>query len=328
MVRQVRRACIRLFTVRPESKAGLHQSHFKLYIGFGLLTFLASSKAYGQDLEPRTYANTPVGLNFLIAGYAHTEGGVATDPALPIENTHIELHSGVLAYARAFDLYGKSAKFDVILPYSALEGTATVAGQDRDREVSGLNDPKFHLSWNFFGAPALSVKDFAGYQQDILAGFNLEVTAPGGQYDADKLVNLGTNRWSIKPELGVSKRMGPLTLELASGVRFYTDNDNFFGGKLRSQDPVYSVQGHLIVNLGYGIWAAADATFYTGGQTRVDGLKNKDNLENVRAGATLALPVNRNNSLKLYYSTAISGRSGSEFDVAGMAWQYRFGGGL
>ena len=66
-----------------------------------LAAFLAFSfSAKGQDLEPRTYANTPVGLNFLIAGYGYTAGGVATDPALPIENTQVELHSGVLAYAR------------------------------------------------------------------------------------------------------------------------------------------------------------------------------------------------------------------------------------
>ena len=300
-----------------------------LKIAVFMTTSLAFSfSANGQDLEPRTYANTPVGLNFLVAGYGYTGGGVATDPALPIENTQVELHSGVLAYARALDVYGKSAKFDVILPYASLQGSATVIGQERDREVAGLIDPRFHFSMNFFGAPALSLEEFAKYEQDTIVGANIEVTAPGGQYDASKLVNLGTNRWSIKPELGVSKRMGPITLELASGIRFYTDNDDFFGGKLRSQDPVYSVQGHLIFNFGYGIWAAADATFYTGGQSRVDGDKNDDNLENTRAGATLALPVSRANSIKLYYSTAISGRRGSEFDTTGIAWQYRFGGGL
>ncbi|MDT4290357.1 transporter [Methylomonas sp. MO1] len=295
---------------------------------FMTASLAVSFSAMGQDLEPRTYANTPVGLNFLIAGYGYTGGGVATDPALPIENTQIELHSGVLAYVRAINVFGKSAKFDMALPYASLQGTATVVGQERDREVSGLIDPRFHFSINFFGAPALSLEEFAKYEQDTIVGANIEVTAPGGQYDAGKLVNLGTNRWSIKPELGVSKRMGPVTLELASGVRIYTDNDEFFGGKLRSQDPVYSVQGHLIYHITHGIWVAADATFYTGGQSRVDGDKNDDSLENTRAGATLALPVNKANSIKLYYSTAISGRRGSDFDTTGIAWQYRFGGGL
>lgn len=287
-----------------------------------------SAAVNGQDLEPRTYANTPVGLNFLIAGYGYIAGGVATDPALPIENTQIEMHSGILAYARAFDVFGKSAKFNVVLPYASLVGSATVTGQDRDREVSGLVDPRFQFSINFFGAPALSLKEFAKYEQDTVVGATIDVTVPGGQYDADKLVNLGTNRWSIKPELGLSKRMGPITLEVAGGVRFYTDNDDFYGGKLRSQDPVYSMQGHLIYHIGHGIWVAADANFYTGGQTRLDGQKNDDNLENSRAGVTLALPVNRYNSIKLFYSSAVSGRRGSEFDTTGIAWQYRFGGGL
>jgi len=216
----------------------------------------------------------------------------------------------------------------VVVPYASLQGTATVVSQERDREVSGLIDPKFHFSINFFGAPALSLEEFAKYEQDTIIGANIEVTAPGGQYDSSKLVNLGTNRWSIKPELGGSKRMGPITLELAGSVRFYTDNDDFFGGKLRSQDPVYSVQSHLIYHLTHGIWVAADAIFYTGGQTRLDGHKKDDNLENSRAGDTLELPVNRANSIKLYYSTAISSRRSSDFDTTGIAWEYRFGGGL
>lgn len=196
------------------------------------LVFVASNST-GQDLEPRTYANTPVGLNFAILGYGHTEGGVGIDPALLVQDLKIEVHSGVLAYARSLDVYGKSAKFDVVLPYASAVGTATAIGQFRERDISGLADPKFHFSVNFFGAPAISMQDFPDYQQDIIVGAHIEVTAPGGQYDAGKLLNLGTNRWSIKPELGISKRMGPLTFELAGGVRFYTDNDDFFGGKVR-----------------------------------------------------------------------------------------------
>lgn len=288
-------------------------------IGFG---------AHGQDLEPRAYANIPVGLNFLIGGYGYTEGGVAIDPALPIEGTQVEVHSAVFAYARSLNVLGKSAKFDVVLPYAWAAGSAIAVGQFREREVSGLADPRLRFSVNLYGAPALSLEEFANYQQDVIIGASLEVTAPGGQYDADKLLNLGTNRWSIKPEVGISKRLGPVTLELAGGIRFYTDNDDFFGGKVREQAPICSVQGHLIYSFGYGIWAALDGTFYTGGRTTVDGVKGNDLQENSRLGATLALPVNRYHSVKLYFSTGVSSRTGSDFDTVGIAWQYRFGGGL
>ena len=49
---------------------------------------------------------------------------------------------------------------------------------------------------------------------------------------------------------------------------------------------------------------------------------------NSRAGATLALPVDRQNSIKLHASTGVSTRTGSDFNIGGIAWQHRWGGGL
>ena len=69
------------------------------------------------------------------------------------------------------------------------------------------------------------------------------------------LVNIGTNRWSFKPEVGISKAIGPRTLEFEAAVTLYTDNDDFFGGHTLSQDPLYSMQGHLIYVSHSGIWA-------------------------------------------------------------------------
>lgn len=295
---------------------------------FMTLLVLSAFHAQGQDLEPRAYSNAPVGLNFLIMAYGHTEGDVAVDAALPLSDVNVELHTAAFAYARSLDVFGKSAKFDVVLPYAWVSATGKALGEFRERVVDGFADPRFRFSINLFGAPALTLDEFVEYRQDTVFGVGVEVTAPGGQYEPDKLVNIGTNRWSIKPELGVSKSLGPVTLELAGGVRFYTDNDDFFGGQLREQDPMYLLQGHIVYSFGYGIWAALDGTFYTGGQTTVDGIKNDDRLENSRVGATLALPVNRYNSVKLYVSTGASARTGSNFDTAGIAWQTRFGGGL
>jgi hypothetical protein len=206
----------------------------------------------GQDLEPKAYINTPVGLNFLIAGYGYSTGSVVTDPSLPLQNGHVHLQSTVLAYARALDVWGKSGKFDVVLPSAWASGSATFRGQPREREVFGLADPRFRLSVNLYGAPALSLPEFADYQQDLIIGVSLQVSAPLGQYDASKLLNIGTNRWSIKPELGISKALGPLTLEWDAGVTFYTENHDFLNGMTREQDPIYAVQGHLIYNFGGG----------------------------------------------------------------------------
>lgn len=286
------------------------------------------ARVSAQDLEPRSYVNTPVGVNFLIAGYGYSEGNMTFDPAVPLENANLRANAAVLAYARSLDVFGMSGKIDAIVPYAWVSGTADFEGQPRERDVSGFGDPRFRFSVNFYGAPALSLQQFDAYEQDLIVGASLQVTAPLGQYDAGKLVNIGTNRWSFRPELGISQALGPLTLELAADVTFYTDNKDFFGGHTREQAPIYSVQGHVIYRLRSGIWVAIDGNYYAGGRTTVDGVKGEDLQQNSRVGATVALPVSRHHSVKLYASTGVSTRTGSDFDAAGIAWQYRWGGGL
>lgn len=280
-----------------------------------------------QDLEPRAYANAPVGLNFLLSGYAYTTGSVATDPALPITDAELTLHTGLLAYARSLDLWGRSGKVDVVVPYSGLSGSALFMGQEREREITGFHDPRFRLSVNLYGAPALSFEEFADYRQDLIVGISVAVTTPLGQYDSERAVNLGTNRWSVKPELGISKAVGPVTLELAAAATVYTDNDDFLG-RTREQDPLYSFQGNVIYQFPFGIWGAVTATYLTGGRTTVDGRRSDDRQDNLRVGGTISLPLGRHHSVKVYGATGASTRVGGEFDVVGIVWQYRWGTGL
>ena len=294
----------------------------------GTLLLLVASAPHAQDLEPRLYANAPVGLNFAIAGYAYTTGGVAVDPAVPLDNAQLDVHSAVMAYAHSFAALGRSAKFDVIGSYATLSGSADVAGQRQTRDVSGWADPRVRLSLNLHGAPALDLREFRAYRQDLIVGVSLTAWVPVGQYDEERLVNIGTNRWSLKPEIGVSQAVGPWVLELIGAAQFYEGNDDFFPDHTREQDPVYSVQGGGIRVFSSGAWLALFATYFSGGRTTVDGIRGTDFKENSRIGLTLSLPVNRNNSMKLYANTGVSTRTGSDFDAVGIAWQYRWGGGL
>lgn len=284
--------------------------------------------AGAEDLEPRSYANTPVGINFLLMGYSDLHGNVTANPSVPLQDAKLNIKTVVFAFARSLDVWGRSGKFDIIVPEAKLRGSALFAGEPRERNVTGLIDPRFRFSVNLYGAPALSLAEFPGYQQDVIIGASLAITAPLGQYDASRLINLGNNRWSFKPELGISKRLGAVTLELSGAGTFYTDNDEFFGGHTLSQDPIYQVQGHLIYAFSNGVWAALDATWFAGGSTSIDGVGNHDHQENTRYGFTLTLPLNRNHSLKLNASEGGHTRTGSEYDAIGIVWQYRFGGGL
>lgn len=316
--------------VRFLSRSAGRRPSLRRVLLWALLSALPAAvpDAKAQDLEPRAYANTPVGMNFLVAGYAYTAGDVLTDPTLPIENAKVTAHATVLAYARSFELLGQSGKVDVMLPWVWVDGQATIDGTVHDRSVSGLSDPRIRVSWNFVGAPALTLEEYRGWHQDTILGVSLAIFAPLGQYDDDRLLNIGTNRWAFRPEIGMSKAVGKFVGELSAAVSFYTDNDDFFGGHERSQDPLFSLQGHLLYTFPYGIWASFDSTFYGGGRSATDGVPAREDLQNVRVGATLALPLGRHYSLKLYGSTGAYTSSGSDFDLVGVAIQFRWGGGL
>jgi hypothetical protein len=281
-----------------------------------------------QDNEPRSYSNAPVGMNFFVSGYAFTDGSLSLDPALPVKDPKLRTHNLVFAYARTLDLWGKSAKFDVIVPYCWLSGSALYAGQTVQRQVDGFADSKLRLSVNLYGAPALTLKEFPGYRQDWIIGVSLQVSAPASQYDASRLVNIGTHRWSFKPELGISKRTGRWTWEGAFGVTLFTTNHDFYGGNTRSQAPLYSAQAHAIYSFRGGAWTSLDVTYFTGGRTTLNDATKEDRQKNWRAGGTLALPVDRRSSVKLFLSNGVSARTGNNYLLAGLAWQFRWGKGL
>jgi hypothetical protein len=293
-----------------------------------LLAIAIAPAARAQDIEPRAYSNAPIGVNFLMLGYAYTRGGLSFDPSLPVSNVSLETHSAVLTYTRVLDLWGKSGKIDLLIPYTFLSGSADFAGTPVERVVNGFGDPLVRASINQYGAPALTLKEFENYKQNWIIGASLRSSIPLGQYDASRVVNLGANRWSVRPEMGVSKAVGAWTLELTAGATLYTVNNNFYRGITRLQDPIYSSEGHAIYNLKRGLWASLDATYFTGGRSTLDGVRGNNLQRNWRAGATLALPIDTHNSVKLYASRGVSARTGDNFDLIGIVWQYRWGGGL
>jgi hypothetical protein len=289
---------------------------------------LAAPSLRAQEIEPRSYSNAPVGVNFAIAGIAFTRGALEFPAETFLTDAKINTRSVVLAYAHVLDLWGKSAKFDVILPYMSLSGNALFAGAPVERNVDGPVDPRFRLSVNLYGAPAMGLQDFRNYKQDLIVGASLQVTAPVGQYDRMRLVNIGANRWSFKPELGVSKAVGSWTVEGKLAAIFFTTNDDFFVGRRREQDPIASLQGNVIYGFANGVWVSFDGTYYSGGRTTLDGVRGADLQQNSRLGATLAVPLDRRNSVKLYASSGVHARTGNNFDLFGIAWQHRWGGGL
>ena len=293
-------------------------------MAFSLITTVFH--VHAQSLEPRAYTNVPVGMNFLIAGYDYSDGALLFDPSLPVTDANARVDMGFVGYAHSLGVADKSAKVGLILPYAVLDADGYVEGVYTTREDSGMADPALYFTINLYGGPALSFEEYKDYRQDTIVGLSLKITAPLGAYETDKLLNIGTNRWSFKPEVGISQAIGRWTLEAAMSAIFYTDNDEFDNDKTRQQDPIYSAQGHVIYTFPWHIWASVSATYFEGGRTTIEGISNDDVLQNWRTGFTLAFPVNRNHSIKVFGNSGVSTRTGTDYDALGIAWQYRWGG--
>lgn len=293
------------------------------------LAAVASSPSTAQQIEPRAYSNVPVGVNFLIAGYGWAEGAVLMDPSLPVTDLTARIHALGAGYARGIRVGSQSGLVSLAVPWASIDASGLIPAGERSVTRTGFGDPALRVAVNLLGAPALDVREFAGWRQETIVGASLSVLAPWGEYDPKRLVNVGANRWVVKPEVGVSHRMGEFTLEGALGVAVFGDNERFYPGNGRKeQQPVVSAQVHGIWEFRPGTWVSLSATWYGGGRSTVDGVVRNDLQQNWRWGATLALPLDRRNSLKLSASTGVVTRTGTNFDAVGVAWQYRFGGGL
>lgn len=297
---------------------------------FILLAFVLflSGNTIAQELEPRAYLNAPVDLNFLVLGYLYSKGGLIFDPSTSIENANSSVDVAVLAYVHTFDIAGMSAKAGFVSPYADLKADGYLSGNYRSRETKGLVDPAFFINVNFYGSPALQLKDYKSYQQDIIIGATFKVTAPFGEYEKNKLINIGTNRWSLKSELGVSKSINRWIVDGALSVTGFTDNDEYNINQTRQQDLVYAAQWNISYTFENKIWLSYGVTYFTGGEVTVNGVSSRNKLSNSRTGFISSIPIDKYNSVKVQLSRGLSTRTGTDYDSIGLYWQYRWGGGL
>jgi len=289
-----------------------------------LLLLVGLGTAHAQQLEPRAYAPAPIGLNFVGIGTLYSSAGVVTDPSLPIDNVHARVYGVSPYYGRTFGLFGRLASGTLVPPYGWAHVEGDVQDVSRSVDRSGLLDPQLRFGVNFLGAPALTPQEFAKRERGTSIGASVSISAPFGQYDPSKLINLGTNRWAYKPEVGLTQPLGDWVFELYAGVWFFQTNDDFYGGQVREQDPLASYQAHVVYNFSRSVWMAADFTYYDGGATTVGGLPKDDRQNNTRGGMTLSVPCGKNQSLKLTWAQGVSTRVGSSFQNFGLGWQWRW----
>jgi len=277
-----------------------------------------------QDLTPRTYWPAPKGTKVLVLGYAYQSGDVVTDPSLPISGVDSRINAGVIAYLQTISLLGRTSNLQVELPYVDGRTTGSLLDVARQRDISGLGDIKATLSINLVGAPSMTRADFQELRKSPrpIVGASITILAPTGEYEADKLINIGTNRWAVRAKLGYILPLSPKWLmELAIGAWFFEDNDEFLG-ETREQEPIGAVDVSLIRRFSPGFWASLDLNYYLGGRTIISGSESADFQRNSRAGVTLVYPLKRRHVIKASFSNGVATESGGDYWTIGLTYLY------
>jgi hypothetical protein len=284
--------------------------------------FVLAPPAAAQELEPGAYWPIPVGIRVVTVINSFSAGDLAFDPSGPIDDGSAIINTTALAFTRAFSLAGRSANAGVVVPIVGGHLEGLYLGEPAAVSRFGFGDPRLRLAINLVGAPAMAPKAFATYRQGTLVGVSVTVAPPLGQYDSAKLVNLGTNRWSFKSEIGYAHALGPWIVEAMAGVWLFTDNTAFAGGRTREQDPILATQAHLTYKFTRNMWLAADANFFTGGRTTIGGRRNFDLQRNSRVGATFSKALDRHHSVRMSISRGAYTTIGADFVSVAAGYNY------
>jgi hypothetical protein len=287
-------------------------------------------EARAQDLSPRAYVISPLGSNAINLGYTYNTGELLFEGTVPITDSTGRLHVPMLSYYRSFGLFGRSANALAALAYGHGTFEGKVLGAEKSAPRSGLFDSAFRVSVNLVGGPAMALAEARQWRQETLLGLSLKVVPPTGQYDPTKLINLGSNRWSFKPELGYSGRFGNFLLDAYASVWFFTENPDFFSRneyvattQAQTQDPIGSVELHFSYDVRPRYWVSLDGNFWYGGRTSIGGVENPATLQkNSRVGLTASVPVTRHQSVKFSYARGAYIRFGGDYQIFTAAWQY------
>ena len=269
------------------------------------MIFLFGTGAIAQDIEPRRWATLPLKTNFIGVGYGYTNGKIFFDPVLDVENASVDVNNIIMEYVRPFSIGKKLARVDVRVPYSIAKWEGILAGNPTTVKRNGFSDPRLRLSVNILGPSAMELKEMQEYLKAhpvyTVVGASISVTFPLGQYYNDKLLNLGQNRFVFRPQAGFVHTWRNWSYEITASLYLFTNNNDFFNGGARKQDPVFAVQTHLIRRFNHGIWGSLSLGSGLLGESLVNNQPNRDKREDVLGALSLGMPITKKQALKAVY---------------------------
>src|SRR5262249_1577292 len=287
---------------------------------------LLSSQAGAQFTDPRTYNVSPVGINQLELNYAHVHANASIDTSLIITGAKVDLNQGIIDYTRYFGLLHRLTWVEAGVPVAGLRGS--VVGTSIQGSTVGAGDSSYAVGILLKGGPVLSMAEFEKFKATATVGVSLTITAPTGSYNPNKVLNLGSDRWSFKPEVAMSHPFGPKQkweVEAYGNAYFYTDNTSYHGREVLKQQALPGLEGHLSYSLNDRLWTSLDARYSFRGSTLVNGVDQNNPQSNFILGSEMNISLNARNSLALEFGKALVHRNGPSVVGFSVKYDYTWG---
>jgi hypothetical protein len=213
------------------------------------------------------------------------------------------------------NLIGGSVDADVqtsLLPPGYLPA-GVASGTVLAQSASGFADPTVQFDINLFGTPPLkSTVDLLNYEPVWTIDTAVIVGIPIGEYDEDKMVNMGLNRWygrlalPIKYHFGVFSPGYMNSFEIIPSVWFFDENDDYVGKSLEN-DPMWQIEAHLTHDFTQSFFGSIDMLYRAGFQSEIDGVEVGSELDIGDLGFTLNYQVSDNLGIRTSFSSNVFG---------------------
>lgn len=310
----------------------------------GFLSFAWQAKA--QDDGARSYWNAREGTNVFSFQYLPMNMGASGSKVFApgqfiYPNSDISANIVMATWAHHMTFLNKPSTFSVniaggnvganfnanlsseILPPGIVPGTTFM------QSSSGFADPNIAFTVNLFGTPRLSSNvDLFNYEPSFSMDLGLLMAVPIGEYENDKLVNLGLNRWFGRVALPMKYHFGVFSpgymssFELTPSVYLFADNDDFVDGHKLENEPLWQIESHLTHDFTSKFFASLDMLYQNGFQSKTDGTEIADNLEIGSLGFSLTYQIEDNIMIRTSYSSNVFGNKELETSFIRLQFVY------
>jgi hypothetical protein len=297
-----------------------------VFVCFVLATLCSPHKLQAQFTDPHQYDNTPVGVSQLELAYAYAHANASIDTSLIVAGGELNLNQGTPKYTRYFSLFHRTAWVQASVPFAGLNGSVT--GTSISGARTGTGDSSYELAILVKGGPARSVTEFANYRPTTSVGVSLTITAPTGQYNANQVINLGSDRWSFKPEIGISHPFGSKQkweVDAYANAYFYTDNTSYHEVEILRQQALPGLEGHISYSFTPKLWVSLDTRYSFRGDTLVNDTDQNNSQQNFALGSELNISINSRTQLVFEFAKALVHQNGPAYTGLSVEYIYSWG---